>query len=124
MNAMVSEFIPAPPTKVGTPFRIGRHDRLIIEGRPFNWVGDSGSDVLLRPEHGDGLTESFSRQVLSQLSAHGKIRHEVDFHLPEGMRSSNRPAGASFSLACLSPKHRERVKMRYAMVQAVEEIIA
>lgn len=124
MNAMASMSIPALQSKVGSPFRIGRHDRVTIEGRSFRWAGDSGSDVLLRPDSEGGLTEMFSRGVLSQLSAHGKIRHDVDFHLPKAMRVANHPAPANFSLACLSPEHRKRVKVRHAMVQAVEEMVA
>lgn len=124
MNALASMAIPASVTKVGTPFRIGQHDRLTIEGRPYRLVSNSGSDVLLRPESGDGLTELFPSGVLSQLSAHGKIRHEVDYHLHKAERVADQPAHAPFSLDILTPEHRKRVKLRYALVQAVEEMVA
>lgn len=124
MNAFASMALPAPAAKAGTPFRVGQHDRLIIEGRAFRRVGSSGSDVLLRPEDDDGLTETFSRGVLSQLSAHGKIRHEVDYYVPKHMRVPDQTAQTKVSLSCLPPKHRQRVKVRYALVQAVEDLIA
>lgn len=124
MNAYASMAIPESVTKVGTPFLIGQHDRLTIEGRPYRLVSNSGSNALLRPEAGDGLTEQFPSGVLSQLSAHGKIRHEVDFYLPAGMRVADQPTHAQYSLALLSAMHGQRVKVRYALVQGVEEMAA
>ncbi len=124
MNAYASMAIPASETKVGTPFLIGQHDRLTIEGRPYRLVSNSGSNVLLRPETGDGLTEQFPSGVLSQLSAHGKIRHEVDFYLPKGQRVADQAAHDPLSLDPLTAAHRKRVKLRYALVQAVEEMEA
>ena len=71
MNAIAGKQTFETPRRINSGFHIGQADRLTIQGKRFDWAGQSGSTIFLQPSDGQKLTEQFSMEMLSRLSAAG-----------------------------------------------------
>lgn len=90
MNVMIGHHISSSTAAVSTGFRISPHDRLTIDGIPYRFMGRSGDLISLQREDGQGLIDQYKVENLARLSATGHIRHEVEYFLPDNLKT--RPA--------------------------------
>jgi putative transposase len=111
------------PNNQFPPFMVGQHDRLTIEGKAFRLAYATNEAYVLAPE-GDGVAETYTFAHLRRLNGAGKIRHEIEAFLPEGLRSHRLGGSEGISIAMLPPAHRKRVQIRHAMVCAYEDMLA
>src|SRR6056297_2974115 len=100
----------AKPVK--TRFRLDIHDRLLIHGKPYRFLGMSGDKAELIPESGVGLTEVFPMGTLSRLSASGDIKHEVGHFLPDDLKPAPAVTAVDFQPSNLVGKPRARFDAR------------
>lgn len=107
-------------------FRIGPHDRMMIDGEPYRMTPDCQADdgYVLEPVSGDGPPQKFFFTDLHEMTAAGRIRHERDFFLPEELRSVRLPLMETSSVALLTQAQKKRLDIRYALVQALKEVIS
>ncbi|SFQ66944.1 Integrase core domain-containing protein [Roseivivax halotolerans] len=112
----------AKPVKSG--FRLDIHDRLVIHGKPYRFLGMSGDNAELRPESGVGLTEIFPMGTLSRLSAAGDITHEVGCYLPDELKPAAAVAAFDFQPSNLVGKARARFNSKLAQIKAIEDMEA
>lgn len=101
-------------------FRIGAHDRIIIDGTAFRFVGQGGDAWHLSPADGVGLCETFTYEKLNELSSGGRVVHEVDHFLPAALRTQ--PKHSELLMADLTPAQRARLVVRDAFVHAFGEL--
>jgi putative transposase len=124
MNAIVGTNTFANSTKVKSGFRIDQSDRLTIEGKRFDWAGQSGDTIHLQPSDGLGMTEQFTMGMLSRLSAAGKIKHEMGFYLPDDLKLTPSAKGVLFQVSDLNAAQKKRFYGRYAQIMAIEEMVS
>ncbi len=103
-------------------FHIGAQDRVVIAGEAFRLLQQTDQAYVLLPAEGAGMAQTFSFEHLNKLNRDGKIRHEVDWFVPAGLRPQPaRPVGA-WPMALLSPQQKLRLDIRHAYVQAFKEL--
>lgn len=68
------------------------------------------------------MIEQFDMSTLARRSAEGTVHHQPGYYLPKDLKPIAQ-ATSSFVLSELTDAHRERLWIRYAIVQAVEELI-
>jgi putative transposase len=112
----------ATPVKSG--FRLDIHDRLVIHGKPYRFLGMSGDNAELIPASGVGLTEIFPMGTLSRLSATGDIKHEVGYYLPDDLKPASAVAAFDFQPSNLVGKARARFDAKLAQIKAIEDMEA
>lgn len=112
----------ATPVKSG--FRLDVHDRLVIHGKPYRFLGMSGDNAELIPASGVGLTEVFPRGTLSRLSASGDIKHEVGYYLPDDLKPASAVTTVDFQPSNLVGKARARFDARLVQMKAIEDMEA
>lgn len=99
-------------------FFIGPHDRVTIRGKRFKLGYAREDSFVLSPADGDGPPETFTFAHLNRLNATGKVTHEREYFLPQKLRTHN-VLQPEISLSILIKKQRERLNVKYAMVQAL-----
>jgi putative transposase len=112
------------PNKQFAPFCIGPHDRVTIGGKAFRLAHQSNDAYVLFPAEGEGLAATFTFGSLSRLNAAGKIRHDVQYFLPQCMRTHNPLGLDGISLSMLPEAQRKRMNIRYAMVQGYKSLLS
>lgn len=112
----------ATPVKSG--FRLDVHDRLVIHGKPYRFLGMSGGDAELIPASGAGMTEVFPMGALARLSASGDIKHEVGYYLPDDLKPASAVAAFDFQPSNLVGKARVRFDAKLAQIKAIEDMEA
>ena len=105
-------------------FHIGRYDRVIIEGVAFTLVEQTDEAFILAPAEGGGLSQTFPFPHLNRLNAAGKVRHEPEHFLPAHKRRAASRRSGAFQVSLLSPEHKGRLDIRYALVQAFHALYA
>ena len=105
-------------------FHIGQYDRVIIEGTAFTLVEPTDEAFILAPAEGGGLPQTFPFPHLNRLNAAGKVRHEPEHFLPAHKRRAAARRSGAFQVSLLSPEHKERLDIRYALVQAFHALYA
>ena len=110
----------AAPVKTG--FRLDIHDRLLIHGKPYRFLGMSGDNAELKPAMGNGLTEVFPVETLSRLSASGDIKHEVGYYLPDDLKPASAVTAIDFQPSNLTGKARVRFDTKLAQIKAIEDM--
>jgi putative transposase len=111
-------------TPVKTGFRLDVHDRLVIHGKPYRFLGMSGGDAELTPASGAGMTEVFPMGALARLSASGDIKHEVGYYLPDDLKPASAVAAFNFQTSNLVGKARVRFDAKLAQIKAIEDMEA
>lgn len=124
MNAIVDNKHFVNPASVKSGFRIDQADRLTINGKHFDFAGQSGDTVFLHPSDEQGMTEQFSMGNLSRLSAAGKVKHEVGYYLPDDLKPSPLAKTVSFKASDLVGKEQKRFYNRLVQVKAIEDMEA
>ncbi|WP_172982818.1 Mu transposase C-terminal domain-containing protein [Roseovarius bejariae] len=112
----------ATPVKSG--FRLDVHDRLLIHGKPYRFLGMSGDNAELIPASGAGMTEVFPMGALARLSASGDIKHEVGYYLPDDLKPASAVAAFDFQPSNLVGKARVRFDAKLAQIKAIEDMEA
>jgi len=110
----------AKPVK--TRFRLDIHDRLLIHGKPYRFLGMSGDNAELIPASGVGLTEVFPMGTLARLSTSGDIKHEVGYYLPDELKPSPATSAFDFHPSNLTGKARFRFESRLSQIKAISDM--
>lgn len=124
MNAIVDNKHFVNPASVKSGFRIDQADRLTINGKHFDFAGQSGDTVFLHPSDEQGMTEQFTMANLSRLSAAGMVKHEVGYYLPDDLKLSPLAKTVSFKASDLVGKEQKRFYNRFVQVKAIEDMEA
>src|SRR6056297_3041842 len=111
----------AKPVKTG--FRLDIHDRLLIHGKPYRFLGMSGDNAELIPASGAGLTEVFPMGTLARLSTSGDIKHEVGYYLPDELKPASAVTAVDFQPSKLSEAAKTRFHMRFSQVMAIRNMV-
>src|SRR6056297_2749463 len=111
----------ATPVKSG--FRLDVHDRLVIHGKPYRFLGMSGGDAELTPANDVGMTEVFPMGTLARLSASGDIKHEVGYYLPDELKPASAVTAVDFQPSKLSEAAKTRFHMRFSQVMAIRNMV-
>ncbi|MHA7849531.1 transposase [Roseovarius sp.] len=110
----------AKPAK--TRFRLDIHDRFLIYGKPYRFLGMSGDNAELGPASGVGLTEVFPMGTLARLSTSGDIKHEVGYYLPDELKPSPATSAFDFHPSNLTGKARSRFESRLSQIKAISDM--
>ena len=123
MNVMIGHHTNSPAAPVSTGFRITEHDRLTIDNVPYRFMGRSGDLISLQREDGHRLIEQYKVENLARLSATGKIRHEVEYYLPDDLKTRPASMNTAFQVSRLTPAQQRRFHIRYAQVRALDDMV-
>lgn len=99
-------------------FRIGRYDRVTIEGAAYTLVQQTDDAFILAPAEGEGLPVVFPFAHLNRLNAEGKVRHEPEHLLPRAHRRTSVRQASAAQMGLLDTKRKGRLDVRHAFVQA------
>jgi len=124
MNAIVDNKHFVNPASVKSGFRIDQADRLTINGKHFDFAGQSGDTVFLHPSDEQGMTEQFTMGNLSRLSAAGMVKHEVGYYLPDDLKPSPLAKAVSFKASDLDEKQQKRFYNRFVQIKAIEDMVS
>lgn len=124
MNAIAGKQTFETPRRINSGFHIGQADRLTIQGKCFDWAGQSGSTIFLQPSDGQKLTEQFSMEVLSRLSAAGAIKHEVGYYLPDDLKDAPLQKEPTFQVSDLPPTQKKRFYNRFVQIMAIDDMVS
>ncbi|MDF1774246.1 MAG: DDE-type integrase/transposase/recombinase [Pseudophaeobacter sp. bin_em_oilr2.035] len=124
MNAIVDNKHFVNPASVKSGFRIDQADRLTINGKHFDFAGQSGDTVFLHPSDEQGMTEQFTMANLSRLSAAGMVKHEVGYYLPDDLKPSPLAKAVSFKASDLDKKQQKRFYNRFVQIKAIEDMVS
>lgn len=123
MNAIIGKFGIEPSTKANTGFRIEPHDRVTIEGAAYRYIGRSDDLISLQRADGHGLIDQYGLGTLARLSAAGRIKHEVEYYLPDDLKTVAAFRDVDFQVSDLSPKQKQRFHISHAQMQALDEMV-
>ena len=123
MNAINGKFGLEASTKINTAFRIEPHDRVTIEGTAYRYIGHSGDLISLQRADGQGLIDQYRLGTLARLSATGRIKHEVEYYLPDDLKTVTAFRDDDFQVSDLSPEEKQRFHICHAQMQALDEMV-
>lgn len=111
-----------PTSTTDSRYAFGKYDRILIEGRAYQFVQRTEEGFVLRQDDTSGLCNTFSNEFLARISAAGRLRQEIDYYLPEDAR--RRLTVPISKIAELEPMQRVRHDRRSAYVAAFCELYA